>query len=59
MNKDGGSLYLECPFGNLCNYTIIDSTFINNSAFINGGAIKYTYTTPLFIGNNTFINNSA
>lgn len=51
---------MNCPSDpGTCYYLIANSTFINNSAGINGGAINYNYNKPVFLGNNTFSNNSA
>lgn len=45
INQDGGALYLECEenANYKCEYNISNSIFINNTANINGGAIKYTF----------------
>jgi hypothetical protein len=62
VSGDAGVLNLYCPDDAaylMCNYTITNSSFINNSAGVKGGAIKYNYNKPAFQGNNTFTNNKA
>ena len=44
---DGGVFYFDSEVGSLkCVYNISGSKFINNSATVNGGAIKYNYYSP-------------
>jgi hypothetical protein len=59
--KDAGALYLDCQDSSTspCTYKISNSIFKNNSAKVNGGAIKYTYYPPDVSINNTFIMNKA
>ena len=59
--KDAGALYLDCQDSSTspCQYTISNSIFKNNSALIDGGAIKYDYYPPNISNNNTFISNKA
>jgi predicted outer membrane repeat protein len=54
-------LYLDCEdsITYTCNYTITNTDFTNNSAKINGGAIRFTYYKPNIAGNNTFLGNTA
>lgn len=61
LTSDAGVLYLDCQdtVSYTCNYTIQNSVFTNNSAFVNGGAIKFTYYKPDITLNNTFSNNTA
>ena len=58
---DAGALYLDCEDSVTysCNYNISNSVFHNNSAMINGGAIKYSYYKPNVTDNNTFTLNKA
>jgi hypothetical protein len=59
--KDAGALYLDCQDSSTspCQYDIRNSIFINNSAKVNGGAIKYTYYSPNTTVNNSFSSNQA
>jgi hypothetical protein len=59
--KDAGALYLDCQDSSTspCLYTISNSVFKNNSAKINGGAIRYTYYPPDLSINNSFLLNKA
>ena len=59
--KDAGALYLDCQDSSTspCFYDIKNTKFVNNSAKINGGAIRYTYYSPNTTVNNTFSQNSA
>jgi predicted outer membrane repeat protein len=59
--KDAGALYLDCQesISTNCVYNITNSVFRNNTAGVNGGAIKYTFYPPLLDVNNTFVNNRA
>ena len=50
--SNGGGLYLD-----MTNATITNSSFTNNFAAFDGGAI-YTYDTSLFMNKNYFTNNS-
>ncbi len=61
LYKDAGALYLDCQDSSSspCFYDIKNTKFVNNSAKINGGAIKYTYYSPNTTVNNTFSQNSA
>ena len=58
---DAGALYLDCESTAVyrCSYTISNSIFKNNTAAINGGAIKYTYYKPNSTINNSFSLNTA
>ena len=58
---DAGALYLDCDDSAVyaCSYIIKNSQFINNSALVDGGAIKYTYYRPDISVNNTFDGNTA
>jgi hypothetical protein len=40
--------------GLTCNYTITNSRFINNTAYADGGVIKYDFYEPDISRNNTF-----
>ena len=53
-----GAVYLSCEAGTTCTYSIVNNTFINNTATTNGGAILYDYYKPTFSGN-TYTNNTA
>jgi len=53
-----GCLSLSCSVSKNCSYSIVDSTFSNNSASLKGGAIYYDSFRPN-ITNSTFLNNSA
>lgn len=48
LTGDAGALYLDCEDTVVlpCIYNISNSLFNNNSAMINGGAIKYTFYKP-------------
>jgi hypothetical protein len=61
LGGDAGVLYLNCEdsYSLGCNYKISNSVFANNTALINGGAIKFTYFKPEITVNNTFSNNTA
>ena len=39
-NGNGGSLYLQCPSYDNCEYEIFHNSFLYNNASISGGAIK-------------------
>ena len=54
--QGAGVFYLSCT--TQCNYTVQNSLFQNNSAGVDGGAIKYDYWMPQ-VSNSVFINNSA
>ena len=58
---DGGALYLSCDksMSIPCAYSVSNSVFSNNSAGVDGGAIKYDYYTPDIHINNSFLNNKA
>jgi hypothetical protein len=53
-----GGIALRCEEGNTCTYTVSTSTFNNNVATTNGGAIYYDFFKPTMT-DNTFTNNSA
>lgn len=53
-----GGISLRCEEGNICTYSVSTSTFQNNVATTDGGAIYYDFYKPTMTGN-TFINNSA
>ena len=58
----GGAIFLEPPdLGQICdNITVFNSTFIDNEAGTNGGAIEwFTGATNGNLLNSTFINNTA
>ena len=55
----GGSLYLGCPSYDYCEYDVYNNTFINNTATIDGGAVKWTDIQPSNFTKNTYQNNSA
>lgn len=59
--SDAGAIYLDCQDTSLlpCKYTIKNSIFKNNTAHIDGGAIKYTFYSPDISQNNTFNLNNA
>ena len=61
LHSDGGALYLDCQstMSIPCAYTISNSVFKNNSAAVDGGAIKYTFYSPDTSLNNSFVNNTA
>ena len=56
----GGCIFLSCAYidKGLCNFTLIGNNFMENSAIIDGGAIKYQYVAPITI-NNSFQGNKA
>lgn len=59
---EGGALYLNCSEINdndVCNWTIRTSQFINNSAYIRGGALHWLNTEPILEDSNVFENNMA
>mmetsp|Transcript_10414 Transcript_10414/g.10443 ORF Transcript_10414/g.10443 Transcript_10414/m.10443 type:complete len:215 (-) Transcript_10414:1955-2599(-) len=58
---EGGALFLSCEVSALrpCAYDISLSTFSNNSARDNGGAIKYDFYKPTLAPDNVFSDNSA
>lgn len=58
---DAGALYLDCEDTAVtkCDYLIQNSHFINNTAKVNGGALKFTYFRPNITVNNTFSGNLA
>ncbi len=58
----GGALYLSCEDSSklICQYNISSTSFINNSAPENGGAIKYDFYAPnISDPSNIFTDNSA
>lgn len=61
VEGDAGALYLDCEDTHRlnCNYLISHTQFLNNSAKVNGGAIRYTYYKPNITLNNTFTGNTA
>lgn len=61
LMKDAGAVILDCQDTSTskCSYTVRNSVFRNNTAKMNGGAIKYTYYAPEISVNNTFVNNTA
>lgn len=58
---DGGALYLSCDSSMSipCAYTVSNSVFFNNTAGVDGGAIKYDYYSPDIHLNNSFVKNNA
>eukprot|EP00347_Sterkiella_histriomuscorum_P014519 403360570 len=60
LNGDAGALFLDCEDSviNPCVYNISNTLFKNNSAYSNGGALKYTFYKPL-LSNVTFTDNKA
>ena len=56
----GGGIYLYCLLVDKakCNYSMILNVFIENTAIIDGGGLKYSYIEPILI-NNSFQNNVA
>eukprot|EP00347_Sterkiella_histriomuscorum_P017693 403348360 len=61
LTGDAGALFVDCEDSVLtpCIYNISNTYFKNNSAMINGGAIKYTFYKPNTTNNVTFSNNHA
>mmetsp|Transcript_7339 Transcript_7339/g.6553 ORF Transcript_7339/g.6553 Transcript_7339/m.6553 type:complete len:146 (-) Transcript_7339:2854-3291(-) len=60
--SQGGALYLSCEDTAklICQYNVTSSTFINNRAPENGGAIKYDFYAPnISDPDNVFIDNYA
>ena len=55
--ENGGAISYACP-NSQCNITITNSTFINNRASVQGGAIDWVNRKPIQSGN-TFTNNTA
>lgn len=53
-----GGIALRCEEGTTCSYSITGSTFTNNTATTDGGAIYYDFYKPT-MSDNTFINNTA
>ena len=56
---NGGCLDLSCPLFDYCEYYIDSNTFINNTAHISGGAIKWDDVLPYNLTTNIFDQNSA
>lgn len=55
----GGAINLECNLNSIsCKQSIINNTFILNSATIKGGAISWIDVMPILI-NNTYLHNTA
>ena len=57
---DGGSLYISCPSpSDNCEFYVYQNSFINNTAYISGGAIKWNDIRPYNLSNNIYDSNSA
>ena len=56
--KTGGAIHISCDTYGICQNIISDSTFSNNIAVKQGGAINYDFRRPE-LSNLTFINNQA
>ena len=59
LSGNGGSLYFACTDVDYCKYDVYSNFFINNTADISGGSIKWTYIQPYNLTLNTYANNSA
>lgn len=61
LTSSGGALYLDCGSATLykCAYNISSTNFTQNSAELDGGAIKYTYYQPTISSDSNFVNNTA
>lgn len=60
VNKEGGSMYLDCDdlTNNICSYSISNTIFDNSTAKLTGGGIKYNFYKPVMTNVN-FTNNNA
>ena len=56
--QTGGAIHISCDAYDICQNIISDSTFSNNIAVKQGGAINYNFRRPE-LSNLTFINNEA
>lgn len=58
---DAGALYLDCEdtVAMPCIYNIENTIMKDNTAMINGGAIKYSFYKPITSSNVTFTGNKA
>ena len=56
--KNGGAIKISCNYRTPCTNKIIRSTFVNNTAHEDGGAVKYDSYPPI-LENNTFLNNTG
>ena len=52
-------MYLGCPSYDKCEYDIYSNFFINNTASIDGGAIKWVDNWPSNLTSNIYDKNSA
>ena len=55
---EGGAIWLDCAFAEICNFFIANSVFRNNSAAIKGGGISWKAVKPQLV-NLTFSGNTA